>query len=172
MYAMRLQRLGSLGLSLPPAPKPIGAYIPAVQSGNLLFLSGQLPLVEEKLPPEFAGKLGGEVEIETGQAAARQATLNALAIIEDVVGLDSIQRVVRLAGHVNSAPDFTQQPLVLNAASELLANVFGGEAGIHARLALGSAALPLGACIEIELILEVKKKWDGGELPIIVKEKG
>ena len=151
---MPLQRLAALGLSLPPAPKPIGAYVPAVRSGNLLFLSGQLPLVEGKLPSEYTGRLDVEVDIETGQAAARQATLNALAVIHDTVGLDNVKRVVRLAGHIYSTPEFTQQPKVLNVASELLASVFD-DAGVHARLALGSAALPLGACIEIELIVEV-----------------
>jgi len=151
---MPLQRLKELGLSLPPAPKPLGAYIPVVRTGNLLFLSGQLPLVEGKLPAEYTGKLDVEVGIETAQAAARQATLNALAIIHDAVGLENVKRVVRLAGHVFSAPEFTGQPTVLNAASDLLAAVFG-DAGKHARLALGAAALPLGACIEIELIVEV-----------------
>jgi len=152
---MPLQRLAAFGLSLPPAPKPLGAYVPVVRTGNLLFLSGQLPLEEGKLPPEYTGKLDAEVDVETAQDAARQATLNALAIIHDAVGLDNVKRVVRLAGHVLSAPEFTQQPKVLNAASELLASVFG-DAGVHARLALGSAALPLGACIEIELIVEVE----------------
>jgi enamine deaminase RidA (YjgF/YER057c/UK114 family) len=145
----------ALGLSLPPAPKPIGAYVPAVRSGNLLFLSGQLPLEEGKLPAEYTGKLDVEVDIETAQDAARQATLNALAIIHNAAGLENVKRVVRLAGHIASVPEFTQQPKVLNAASELLARVFG-DAGVHARLALGSAALPLGACIEIELIVEVE----------------
>lgn len=152
---MPLQRLMALGLSLPPAPKPIGAYVPAVRSGNLLFLSGQLPLEEGKLPAEYTGKLDVEVDIETAQDAARQATLNALAIIHNAAGLENVKRVVRLAGHIASVPEFTQQPKVLNAASELLARVFG-DAGVHARLALGSAALPLGACIEIELIVEVE----------------
>ena len=151
---MPLQRLASLNLTLPPAPKPLGVYVPGVRSGNLLFLSGQLPLVDGKLPSEYAGKLGGGVDIAAGQAAARQAVLNALAIMHDMVGLEQVRRVVRLAGHINSAPEFTQQPQVLNAASELLGAVFG-DAGVHARLALGAAALPLDACIEIELIVEV-----------------
>lgn len=151
---MPLQRLAALGLSLPAAPKPLGVYVPVVQSGNLLFLSGQLPLIDGKLPPEYAGKLGAEVSIEVGQAAARQATLNALAILHAHAGLEKVRRIVRLAGHINSTPDFIQQPQVLNASSELLGTVLG-DAGIHARLALGAAALPLGACIEIELIVEV-----------------
>ena len=151
---MPLQRLMELGLALPPAPKPLGVYVPAVRSGNLVFLSGQLPLAEGTLPAEFAGKLGDAVSLDTGQAAARQATLNALAILHDLVGLEHVSRVVRLAGHVSSTPEFTKQPLVLNAASELLGAVFG-DAGVHARLALGAAALPLDACIEIELIVEI-----------------
>ncbi len=152
---MPLGRIAALGLTLPAAPTPLGAYVPVVQSGNLLFLSGQLPLVEGRLPPEYAGKLGAGVEEETGQAAARQAVLNALAIVEATTGLDRVARIVRLAGYVNSAPDFTRQPQVLNAASELLAAVFG-DAGVHARLALGAPTLPLGACIELELIVEVR----------------
>ncbi len=148
-------RLAKLGIILPAAPKPLGVYVPAVRSGNLLFLSGQFPLVEGKLPPEYIGKLGFNITLDAGQAAARQATLNALAIIDDAVGLDAVRRIVRLAGHVSSTPTFTEQPQVLNAASELLGNVFG-EDGIHARLALGAVSLPLDACVEIELIVEVK----------------
>ena len=150
---MPLQRLAQLGLTLPTAPAPLGVYVPAVASGSLLFLSGQLPLVAGKLPAAFTGKLGGSVALEDGQAAARQAVLNALAIIHAQVGLERVARIVRLTGHVNSTPDFTQQPAVLNAASELLGQVFA-ERGVHARLALGAAALPLDACIEIELIVE------------------
>jgi len=135
------ERLATLGVTLPKAPKPIGVYVPAVRSGNLIFLSGQLPLVDGQLPPEYAGKLGYATSIAHGQAAARQATLNALAILDDLVGLEHVQRIVRLAGYVNSTPAFTQQPAVLNAASELLGAILG-DAGIHARLALGAAALP------------------------------
>lgn len=150
-----MERLQELGLTLPAAPQPIGVYVPAVRSGQLLWLSGQLPLVEGKLPDAYIGKLGGAVSTEAGQAAAKQATLNALAIIHAAVGLERVRRIIRLAGHVNSAPHFAAQPQVLNAASELLGAVFG-EAGVHARLALGAAALPLDACIEIELIVEIE----------------
>lgn len=146
--------LEKLNITLPPAPKPIGVYTPAVRSGQLVFLSGQLPLVDGKLPEAFTGKLGYNVTLATGQEAARQATLNALAILQDMVGLDHVRRIVRLAGHVSSTPLFTEQPQVLNAASELLGKVFG-EAGVHARLALGAPVLPLDACVEIELIAEV-----------------
>ncbi len=152
---MSTQRLKELGITLPAAPRPLGVYVPVVRSGNLLFLSGQLPLVEGKLPREYTGKLGFNISPETGQAAARQATLNALAILEDAVGLEHVQRIIRLAGHVSSTPTFTEQPKVVNGASELLGSVFG-DAGVHARLALGAASLPLDACIEIELIVEVK----------------
>lgn len=151
---MPTQRLSKLGLTLPAAPKPLGVYVPAVRSGNLVFLSGQLPMVNGSLPAEYTGKLGYNVSVEMGQAAARQATLNALAILDSVVGLDNVVRIVRLAGHVSSTPIFTEQPKVLNAASQLLGDVFG-EAGVHARLALGAVALPLDACVEIELIAEI-----------------
>jgi len=154
-YPMLTQRLTELGITLPAAPKPLGVYVPAVRSGNLLFLSGQLPLVEGQLPREYTGKLGFNISLESGQAAARQATLNALAILDDVVGLEHVLRIVRLAGHVSSTPTFTEQPKVVNAASELLGNVFA-EAGFHARLALGAVSLPLDSCIELELIVEVK----------------
>jgi enamine deaminase RidA (YjgF/YER057c/UK114 family) len=152
MYSENLQKLNII---LPPAPKPIGAYTPAVRSGQLIFLSGQLPVVNGQLPPEFTGKVGYNVTLETAQSAARQATLNALAILQETVGLDHVRRVVRLAGYVSSTPIFTQQPQVLNAASDLLKAVFG-EAGIHARLALSAPVLPLDACIELELIAEVE----------------
>jgi enamine deaminase RidA (YjgF/YER057c/UK114 family) len=152
---MPLQRLAELGLALPTPPTPIGVYVPAIRTGNLLFVSGQLPLIDGQLPPEYTGKLGGEVALAAGQAAACQATLNALAIVQAAVGLAAVQRIVRLAGHVNSRPDFTLQPQVLNAASDLLGAVLG-EAGVHARLALGAAALPLDACVELELIVEVE----------------
>ena len=150
-----LQRLDELQLVLPPAPKPLGVYVPAVRSGNLVFLSGQLPLVAGKLAAEYTGKLGDTVTLEQGQAAARQATLNALAILHDIAGLDHVRRIVRLTGFISSAPSFTQQPQVLNAASELLGAVLG-EVGVHARLALGAPVLPLDTCIEIELIAEVE----------------
>jgi enamine deaminase RidA (YjgF/YER057c/UK114 family) len=149
---MIADRLQELGITLPPAPKPVAVYIPAVRSGSLLFISGQLPLQDGKLTQ--TGKLGAEVDVGQGKAAARQATLNALAIAQDTLGgLDAITRVVRLVCHVASAPGFTEQHLVANGASELLAEIFG-EPGRHARLALGAAELPLNAPVEVELILE------------------
>jgi len=148
------ERLQELGIVLPPAPKPLAIYVPAVLSGNLLFISGQLPLQSGSLTG--TGHCGSEVSVEAGQEAARVATLNALAIAGDLLGsLDRVARVVRLVCHVASAPGFTQQHLVANGASELLGEIFA-EAGRHARLALGAAELPLDAPVEVELILEVR----------------
>lgn len=148
------ERLATLGLTLPAAPVPIGVYVPAVRTGNLVFLSGQLPLVDGKLPAEFTGKVGFNVTLEQAQAAAKQAALNALAVLDAAVGLEHVTRIVRLAGYVACTPVFTEQPKVLNAASELLGNVLG-DAGVHARLALAAPALPIDACIELEIIAEV-----------------
>lgn len=146
-------RLGELAIELPPAPKPVAVYVPAVRSGNLLFIAGQLPFVDGKLPE--TGKLGAEVSVARGQEAARRATLNALAAASAALGsLDHVVQVVRLTCHVGSAPGFTEQHLVANGASELLGEIFG-QSGQHARLALGAAELPLGAPVEVELILEI-----------------
>jgi enamine deaminase RidA (YjgF/YER057c/UK114 family) len=148
------ERLQQLGIVLPAAPKPVAIYVPYVLSGNLLFVSGQLPLVDGKLLE--TGHVGGEVSLDQAREAARRATLNALAIAKDAGGsLDRVRRVVRLVCHVASAAGFTDQHLVANGASELLGQVFG-DAGRHARLALGAAELPLNAPVEVELILEVR----------------
>ena len=146
--------LKELGLDLPEAPKPLGAYVPAVRAGNLIFLSGMLPLVLGKL--QHQGKLGKDLTIEQGYESARTAVLNALAVVRQEAGdLSRVARVVRLAGHVASAPGFTQQPTVLNGASDLLLKIFG-ERGKHARLALGAAELPLSSPVELELIVELE----------------
>jgi enamine deaminase RidA (YjgF/YER057c/UK114 family) len=146
-------RLRELGLELPPAPRPVGAYVPAVRTGNLVFVSGQLPMAGGSLLA--TGHVGREVSLELAQACARQAALNALAVVAaEAGGLSKVARVVRLTGHVASAPGFTDQAKVMNAASELVAQVFG-EAGRHSRAALGAAELPLGAPIELEMIVEV-----------------
>ncbi|MBI3607816.1 MAG: RidA family protein [Nitrospirae bacterium] len=146
-------QLRALGLELPSPPKPVASYVPAVQSGDLLFLSGILPMRDGK--PAWTGKLGRELTVEQGAEAARLACLNALAVIKAHLGsLDRVARVVRLGGHVASAEGFTQQPAVINGASDLLVAVFG-EAGRHARLALGAFELPLNAAIELELIVAV-----------------
>lgn len=145
-------QLAALGLTLPPVPKPVASYVPAIRSGTLLFLSGILPMKDGK--PAWTGKLGRELTVEQGAAAARLACLNALAVVRAELGsLNAVTRIVRLGGHVASADGFTQQPAVVNGASDLLVSIFG-EIGHHARLALGAYELPLGAAIELELIIE------------------
>ncbi len=145
-------RLAELGLSLPPVATPAGAYIPARRSGNLVFTAGQVPFVDGKLPK--TGKIGGDVSAEDAYDLARTATLNALAAIDALVGLDAVTGVVKVVGFVASSPDFGGQPTVINGASDLLGEVFG-EAGAHARSAVGVAELPLNAPVEVELIVEV-----------------
>ena len=147
-------KIEGLGLKLPDAPKPVAAYIPAKQSGNLVFTAGQLPMVNGELISK--GLLGQDVEIDEANKAARICTLNALAAIKGVIGdLDRIKHIVRVVGYVASVPTFTQQPAVVNGASELLLEIFG-ENGKHARSAVGMAVLPLNASVEIELTVEVK----------------
>jgi enamine deaminase RidA (YjgF/YER057c/UK114 family) len=145
-------RLTELGLTLPPVATPAGMYLPAVRSGSLVFTSGQIPLVDGVLAA--TGKLGAEIGTERGQQLARTCVLNALAAVDGLVGLDAVVRVVKLVGFVAAAPGFTGQPAVVNGASELLGEVFGA-AGAHARSAVGVAELPLGAPVEVELIVEV-----------------
>ncbi|MGY0063689.1 RidA family protein [Streptomyces sp. LZ34] len=148
-----VKRLAELGLILPPVAKPVAAYLPAVQSGSYVYTSGQLPLVGGKLP--VSGKVGAEVTVEQAKDLARVCALNALAAIEEVCGdLDQVHRVVKVVGFVASAPDFTGQPAVVNGASELLGEVFGNM-GLHARSAVGVAALPLGAPVEVEVQVEL-----------------
>lgn len=147
------KRLRDLGWQLPPAPGPLGAYVPVVRTGCLLFVSGQLPTCDGELVA--SGHVGDDVSIEQAQAAMRQSALNALAIIRAELGsLDQVRRVVRLVGHVSSAPAFDGQTTVTNAASETFLEIFGPEVGSHARLALGAAALPRGAAVELEVIVE------------------
>jgi len=147
-------KLAELGITLPPAPKPVATYIPAVRAGDLLFLSGTGPFKDGAIV--YAGKLGKDFTVEQGYEAARLTLLNALAMVRQELGtLDRVTRVVRLTGHVASAEGFIQQPAVINGASDLLVQIFG-EAGRHARLALGAAELPLNMAIELELILQVK----------------
>ena len=147
-------RINELNLSLPEAPKPVAAYIPAKQTGNLVFTAGQLPMVNSELISK--GLLGQDVEIDEANKAARICTLNALAAIKGVIGdLDRIKQIVRVVGYVASVTTFTQQPAVVNGASELLLEIFG-ENGKHARSAVGMAVLPLNASVEIELTVEVE----------------
>jgi enamine deaminase RidA (YjgF/YER057c/UK114 family) len=145
-------RLDELGIELPTAAKALGAYVPAVRTGNLVYTAGQLPVVGGNLLR--SGKVGAEVSAEEGKALARTCALNALAAIDDLVGVDAIARVVKVVGFVASAPGFTGQPGVLNGASELFGEVFA-DAGAHARSAVGVAELPLDAPVEVEVIVEV-----------------
>jgi enamine deaminase RidA (YjgF/YER057c/UK114 family) len=148
-----LTRLAELGLELPPVVAPLAAYVPAVRTGSLVYTSGQVPFRDGKLAA--TGKVGAEITADDAADLARTCALNALAAVHDLVGLDSVVRVVKVLGFVASAPDFTGQPGVINGASELLGDVFG-SAGAHARSAVGVAALPLDAPVEVELIVEVR----------------
>lgn len=146
-------RLAALGLSLPSVAAPLAAYVPAVRTGNIVYTAGQLPLVDGQLLS--SGKVGAEVGDVEAAALARTCALNALAAAAaEAGGLSSIKRIVKLTGFVASAPDFTAQPQVVNGASELLLEIFG-EAGRHARSAVGTAVLPRNAPVEIELIVEI-----------------
>ncbi len=148
-----LDRLAELGLELPVPAAAAGSYIPTVQTGSLLFTSGQLPFVDGKLPA--TGKVGAEVSPEDAKEYARLAALNVLAAAHAAVGLDNIVRVVKVVGFVASAPGFTAQPGVINGASDLFVEVLG-EIGRHARSAVGVAELPLGTPVEVEAIFEVR----------------
>ena len=146
-------RLVALGLTLPAVPTPVAAYVNCVRSGNLLFLSGGLPIDGEK---KVIGKVPCDVSVEEAKEGARIIILNRLAVIQDAIGsLDKVKQVVSLTGFVNSAPDFYGHPLVINGASELLVEIFG-DRGKHSRTALGAAALPLNVAVEINLIVEVE----------------
>lgn len=147
------QKLTQLGLALPAPPKPVANYVPAVRVGDLLFLSGVLPSRDGQLV--MTGKLGQNLSIDQGMEAARVAVLNGLSIIRQEAGsLDRVKRIIKMVGHIASAPGFTDQPQVLNGASDLLVLLFG-DAGRHARVAVGAAELPRQAPVEIELIVEL-----------------
>jgi enamine deaminase RidA (YjgF/YER057c/UK114 family) len=146
------ERLAELGLDLPAAVPPLAAYVPAVRTGDLVYTSGQLPMVDGALAA--TGKVGGGISPDAAKGLARLCALNGLAAVDALVGLDSVVRVVKVVGFVASAPGFTGQPGVVNGASELLGDVFGA-AGQHARSAVGVAELPLGAPVEVELIVQV-----------------
>ena len=145
-------KLAELGLALPVAAKPVAAYVPAIRTGNIVFTAGQLPMVDGALAK--TGKVGGEISIEEAKKLAEVCALNALAAVETVADVNKIVRVVRVVGYVNGAAGFTQQPAVINGASELFLHIWG-EAGKHARSALGVAELPLNAPVEVELTVEV-----------------
>lgn len=148
------ERLAELGLTLPEVVPPLAAYVPAVRSGDYVYTSGQLPIVDGKLTT--TGKVGAEVDVEDAYALARVCALNALAAVASVAGgMSNIVRIVKVVGFVASAPDFTGQPQVVNGASDLFAAVLG-DAGKHARSAVGVAVLPLDAPVEVEVIAEVR----------------
>ena len=149
----REARLHELGLHLPEVAKPLASYVPAVRTGNLIFVSGQLPFVAGRMPLE--GKVGQEVDTEQARGLAQAAALNAVAAAADLAGgLEQIKRVIKLTGYVACVPGFTDQPEVINGASDLLTYVFRDE-GQHARAAVGVTVLPRNAAVEVELIVEV-----------------
>lgn len=149
-----MDRVKELGIVIPPCPTPVAAYVPAAQAGNFVFASGQTPIIDGKLM--YQGKLGENVSVEEGYEAAKLAAIRVLAELQSVVGdLDRIERIVKVTGYVNSAPEFGDQPKVVNGASELLRAVFG-EKGEHARVAFGAGALPDNAAVEIDVVAYVK----------------
>ncbi|MET9029498.1 RidA family protein [Nocardia sp. NPDC004168] len=147
------KNLAELGITLPPVVAPVAAYIPAIRTGSLVYTSGQLPFVNGEL--SAVGKVGAEVSVEAAKEAARLCALNALAAVHDLVGLDAVVRIVKVVGFVASAPGFGDQPVVINGASEFLGQVFG-DAGKHARSAVGVSELPRNTPVEVELIAEVR----------------
>jgi enamine deaminase RidA (YjgF/YER057c/UK114 family) len=147
------ERLQELGVSLPAPAVPVAAYVPCVRTGSLVYVSGQVPVLDGK--PSHLGHLGDNVDLEDGRAAARTCAVNVLAALKAELGeLSRVRRVVKVTGFVASTPDFTDHPKVINAASELFGDVFG-DAGRHARAAIGVVALPLGVPVEVEAIVEV-----------------
>jgi enamine deaminase RidA (YjgF/YER057c/UK114 family) len=149
------ERLQALGIELPAAPRPVASYVPAVEAGELLFISGQLPFRDGVLL--HTGRVPDRVAVEAAQEAARQCVINALAVVYEQLGtLDRVARVVRLSGYVASSPDFYQQPAVINGASDLLEAIFG-TAGKHSRIAVGVASLPLNAPVELDLIMQITR---------------
>ncbi|MEU7139208.1 RidA family protein [Nocardia sp. NPDC046473] len=145
--------LAKLGVTLPPVVAPVAAYIPAIRTGSLVYTSGQLPMADGQLT--VAGKVGAEVSTEQAKDAAQLCALNALAAVHDLVGLDAVVRVVKVVGFVASAPGYNDQPIVINGASEFLGEVFG-DAGVHARSAVGVSELPKNTPVEVEIIVEVR----------------
>jgi enamine deaminase RidA (YjgF/YER057c/UK114 family) len=148
------EKIESLGLTLPVAALPVAAYVPAVKTGNLVFVAGQLPLVDGKIVKE--GKVGKEVTPEEAKEMAQVCALNALAAIALVADLDQIERAVRVGGFVNGIPGFTAIPPIINGASELFIKLFGEVNGKHARTAIGVAELPLNAPVEVEVLVQLK----------------
>lgn len=148
-------KVRELGLSIPDAAKPVAVYVPAVRSGDYVYTSGQIPLVKGEV--KYVGKLGRELNVEDGYEAAKICALNCLAAVRSVAGsLDNIERIIKVVGFVNSSETFTEQPKVVNGASELIGAIFG-KAGEHARSAVGVGQLPLGVAVEVELIVKLNK---------------
>jgi len=146
-------KLKELGIELPEAPSPLGSYVPVIRTGNLVFLSGILPFVDGNLLRQ--GKVGEDITIDDAREDAKRVVMNALAVLRSHIGsLNTVKRCIKITGYIASSPDFTEQPKVLNAASDLLYDIFG-EAGRHARAAIGVTVLPLNAPVEIEFIFEV-----------------
>ena len=153
------ERLKELGIELPPVNKPSGSYVPATASGNLLFAAGQVPRVDGKV--KYKGKMGRDATMEDAYAGARICAINCLAAIQEAAGgLDNVARILKVNGYINATPEFTETPKVLNGASDLLLEVFG-DAGGHARSAIGVQALPDGAVVEVEMIVLLKqpREW-------------
>mgnify|MGYP001030774792 FL=1 len=147
-------RLKELGVTLPSPPVPVASYVPCTVTGNLVFVSGQIPIADGAI--KYIGKLGVDVPLETGQAAAQLCAINVLAQLKSAIGdLDRVVRCVKLGVFVNAAPDYTQQPEVANGASDLIAAVFG-DAGKHARAAVGVGSLPRGVAVEVEAVFEIQ----------------
>lgn len=147
------EKIQSLGYTLPEVPAPAGSYVNCVRSGNLLFLAGGIPPLNDNT---YLGKVPTDTSVETAQEAARLITLNRLAVVKEEIGdLDKVVRIVNVGGFVNSEPDFYQHPAVINGCSDLLVEIFGDK-GIHSRTAMGAAALPLNVSVEINMIVEVE----------------
>lgn len=147
-------KIRELGLEVPEAPKPVAAYVPGILIDKLVFTSGQIPFVNGDL--KYKGKVGAEVSEEQGYEAAKICAVNCLSVVKSLVGdLDKIEKIIKVVGFVNSAPGFSGQPKVINGASELLGKIFG-EAGQHARSAVGVSELPIDAAVEVEMIVKVK----------------
>ncbi|WP_366924766.1 RidA family protein [Metallumcola ferriviriculae] len=148
------EKIKELGLTIPEAPKPVAAYVPAVKVDSYVYTSGQIPFVNGEL--KFKGKVGRDIKLEQGYEAAKTCALNCLAVIKGQIGsLDNIDRIVKVTGFVNSAPNFTDQPKVINGASELLGDIFGDK-GQHARAAVGVNELPVDAAVEVEMVVKIK----------------
>ena len=148
------KKLQELGLTLPETPKPVAAYVPGVKVDKYIYTAGQIPFVDGEL--KYKGKAGKDVTVEDAYEAAKVCALNCLSIVKNLAGsLDNVEKIVKVVGFVNSAEGFTDQPKVINGASELLGEIFG-EAGAHARSAVGVSELPVGATCEVELIVKVK----------------